>query len=144
MKNRVTLFSFLGLLLIAAVALFSLTSANVQKARPNGYEFAATTAVESEADSLTIPDQIRNQTGFFWQFNVTQDSFATAATIILYESAWDTENRWYPLDTLSISAAGAYRFTGTTNAKRLMSIITTDTTNQQITIQSAATLVETF
>lgn len=139
--------SLFGLLIFAALAafsLFALTSANVTKARPNGYEFSVVTQDESEIDSLTIDQQIKNQTAYFWQFNVTQDSFATDATIILYESAWDTEDRWYPRDTLTISAAGAYRFTGVTNARRLMSVISTDTTNQQITTYSAATLTENF
>jgi hypothetical protein len=143
MNTKTFLQPFVTLLILAVLAI-TLPSANVTKARPNGYEFSAVVLDESQADSLTIDQQIRNQTAFFWQFNVTQDSFATDATIILYESAWDTENRWYPLDTLTISAAGAYRFTGVTDARRLMSVISTDTTNQQITTHSAATLTENF
>ena len=132
------------LAVIAIGAMVFLSSANVTKARPNGFEFSAVTQDESENDSLIINQDIKNQTGFFWQFNVAQDSFATDATIVLYESAWDTEDRWYPKDTLTVSAPGAYHFEGTTNARRLMSVISTDTTNQQITTQSAANLVETF
>ena len=142
MKNP---FIYSILLAVVAIgAMVFLPSANVTKARPNGFEFTAVTQDESENDSLLINQDIKNQTGFFWQFNVAQDSFATDATIVLYESAWDTEDRWYPKDTLTISSAGAYRFEGTTNARRLMSVISTDTTNQQITTQSAASLVETF
>lgn len=147
MNTKTFLNAFLGVLVFVMLATFSivsLTSANVTKARPNGYEFSTVVLDESEADSLIIDQQIKNQTAFFWQFNVAQDSFATDATIILYESAWDTEDRWYPRDTLTIAAAGAYRFTGVTDAKRLMSVITTDTTNQQITTNSAATLTENF
>jgi hypothetical protein len=138
------LFGLLVFCLLAAFSLFALTGANVTKARPNGYEFSTVVQDESEADSLIISQDIKNQTAFFWQFNVTQDSFATDATIILYESAWDTEDYWYPRDTLTIAAAGAYRFTGVTDARRLMSVITTDTTNQQITTRSAANLTENF
>ena len=143
MNTKTFLQPFVTLLILAVLAI-TLPSANVTKARPNGYEFSVVTLDESQADSLLIDQQIRNQTAYFWQFNVTQDSFATDATIILYESAWDTENRWYPRDTLTISAAGAYRFTGVTDARRLMSVISTDTTNQQITTYSAATLTENF
>lgn len=142
--NTKTFLQPLVTLLILAVMAITLPSANVTKARPNGYEFSTVVLDESQNDTLTIDQQIRNQTAYFWQFNVAQDSFATDATIILYESAWDTEDRWYPRDTLTIAAAGAYRFTGVTDAKRLMSVISTDTTNQQITAHSAATLTENF
>lgn len=143
-KAKTSIFGTLVFVLLALFSIGTLTSTEVTKARPNGYEFTGDTLVESESATFTIPQQIKNKTGYFWQITVAQDSFATDASAILYESAWESASRWYPKDTVSIAAAGNYRFSGTTDAKRLQVIISTDTTNSQIQVFSAATLTEEF
>lgn len=141
-KAKQSIFGLLVFALLALITLVTMTSSEVTKARPNGFEFSVDTLVESETATHTIPQLIRNKTDYFWHVHVSQDSFATALTVILQESGWEDINRWYNKDTLSITAGGNYRFTGSTDAKRMQLLYQTDTTNQQIRAWSAANLTE--
>jgi len=143
MNTKNIFYSFLMLIGLIVFGL-SMQSSEVVKARPNGYEATQETLVESQADTFTIDQQIKNQTGYFYHAHIAQDSFATDATIYLQASGFDAEAYWVDLDTITAAAAGDYYLTGTTNARRLRAVTVTDTTNSQITLDQAFTLVETF
>lgn len=138
------IYSLVLALLLGLGAVLSLTSANVEKSRPNGYEFSVDTIAQSATGTFEIDQLIKNKTGLFYQITATVSSGTADAMAILQYSAWDTESRWVNIDTATISAAGNYYLEAVTRAKRARLYIVADTTTQSVIYNVAATTTEEF
>jgi len=139
-----TIVNFIGLLAIIATIGFVGMGSNVTKARPNQYEWLVDTLTASDSLYFSIPQTIKNKTGYMFQITTNQLSGATGGNAYLQESAWEPANRWVNIDTVSLSGSGNYKFEGTTNARRLQIFIESDTTTQSGQVFVASQLVEEF
>jgi hypothetical protein len=143
MKNHGNYF-FLILSLIGMIWISVLSSANVEKARPNQYEFTWDTIAQSASGTFTIPQQIKNKSGFIYQITAAQLSGTIGSNAILQESAWESANLWVNRDTAAISAAGNYYLEGTTRARRVQVLIQAGAGAQSGQYKVAAQLTEEF
>ena len=141
MKN----FKIYGILFVlVGIATLFLTSANVEKARPNSYEFGVDTIAQTANGTFTIPQFIKNKTGYVFQVTAAQLSGTIGSNAIIRESCWETANRWVNVDTVAISAAGNVRIEGVTRARRLQLYILADSTTQSGQYYVAGQLTEEF
>lgn len=137
-------YSFGLVLFFGLIWLVSLTSSNVEKARPNQYEFAVDTIAQTANGTFTIPQFIKNKTGYVFQVTAAQLSGTIGSSAIIRESCWETANRWVNVDTVAISAAGNVRIEGVTRARRLQVYILADSTTQSGQYYVAGQLTEEF
>lgn len=140
-KNLTYLF---GLLVVGSLLFVGLTSSNVEKARPNQYEFGVDTIAASASGTFTVPNQIKNKTGFIYQITAAQLSGTIGSNAIIQESMWESANRWVNIDTVAISAAGNYRIEGVTRARRIQLLIQANGTAQSGQYYVASQLTEEF
>lgn len=143
MKNF-KFYYFIIAAIIGVVWIGIFSSANVEKARPNQYEFTWDTIAQSASGTFTVPQQIKNKSGFIYQITAAQLSGTIGSNAILQESAWESANLWVNRDTAAISAAGNYYLEGTTRARRVQVLIQAGAGAQSGQYKVAAQLTEEF
>lgn len=146
MKNLKSygILTFCILLFLGIGAIFSLSSSDVAKARPNYWEFTGDTLDESESIVFTVPQFVKNKTGYVFQVYSYEISGNLDANAIIWESCWETANRWFPVDTVAITGTGNVYLEGVTRARRIKLEVQTDTTAQSGIHHAAVQLTEEF
>ena len=131
-------------LFLGVGSLFTLTSADVKKASPNRFEFTGDTLDSLETIVFTVPQYTKNKFGYCFQLYSYELSGDMGGNAIIWESCFDTENRWFPVDTVAFTATGNVYIEGVTRAHRIKLEVQTDSTGQSGIHHAAVQLTEEF